>query len=731
MKVGRKIFFLVRYLGLSWLVFRIWYELARRLGWLKRRMPVGTWDDYRVERVVDESGKTVLKDYLGYRRRIQSLFFLRTDQRAEFQRHFEAFDLGDASCVSRARGVQEGTFVFFSIDVLVVGFPPNWHQHVGSGEFTPGEAHWSEVGDFDHGDIKVIWELNRFGFVYDLVRAYWRMGDESFAETFWALLEDWRSKNPPNAGVNWKCGQEVAFRMMAWIFGMHGFLDARCTTDARLRQLLELVACSAARIEANIGYALSQKNNHAVSESAGLWACGVVFPELHGAKGWRDEGKRLFKRCVLDLIYDDGSFTQHSVNYHRVLLHLCLWVCALGESAGDPLDEEVKQRIMSAIDWLDRLVVGNDGEVPNYGANDGALVFALTNCRYDDFRPVVQAASLVLTGEPRFPDGPWNEETLWFGGVERLPKGRGSLSRCVPELQADLGGYYVLRADHGAVFVRCPQEFYHRPGQADLLHVDLWWRGRNIATDAGTFSYNSEGPWDNGLVHTRVHNTVCVEGNDQMEKAGRFMFLPWPKGNLRYRALDRYLGLDYWEGEHFGYSWLERGIIHRRGIARLGQESWVVIDYLSQVHGKGWEVNWLAPDLPHKLKWVGGRLAGVVLELPEGRYAVDWFSLENLPDADCVRADLASTRGWRSRYYNHREPALSFRVQADRGSALVATVFRPCDVIVEHHALGLRLAGNGWEGSVIFGATVQDPELLVSTVQYSEAGKSQELTLVR
>ena len=34
----------------------------------------------------------------------------------------------------------------------------------------------------------------------------------------------------------------------------------------------------------------------------------------------------------------------------------------------------------------------------------------------------------------------------------------------------------------------------------DQLHLDLWWRGLNIAQDAGTYLYNADPPWDNPLV---------------------------------------------------------------------------------------------------------------------------------------------------------------------------------------------------------------------------------------
>ena len=57
--------------------------------------------------------------------------------------------------------------------------------------------------------------------------------------------------------------------------------------------------------------------------------------------------------------------------------------------------------------------------------------------------------------------------------------------------------------------------------------MDLWWRGLNIAQDAGTYLYNADPPWDNSLTTALVHNTVTVNGRDQFTRAGRFLYLDW------------------------------------------------------------------------------------------------------------------------------------------------------------------------------------------------------------
>ncbi len=77
--------------------------------------------------------------------------------------------------------------------------------------------------------------------------------------------------------------------------------------------------------------------------------------------------------------------------------------------------------------------------------------------------------------------------------------------------------------------------YKNRPFQADQLHVDLWQNGQNILMDAGTFSYNASSPWDNSLAGAFVHNTATIDGEDQMTRAGRFLWLDWAQGRTTFQ----------------------------------------------------------------------------------------------------------------------------------------------------------------------------------------------------
>lgn len=546
---------------------------------------------------------------------------------------------------------------------------PNWHLNPFAGDIMDQQRHWSMISDFSNGDIKAVWEINRFSFVYDLVRAYWRTDDEKYAECFWHLVEHWKESNQPQAGVNWKCGQEITIRLMAWLFGLYGFRLAGATTPQRLANMALMCWVSAERIEKNISYALNQRNNHGISEAAGLWTVGLLYPQFPESGRWKQTGYALLDRLGADLIYDDGSFIQHSFNYHRLMLQVYTWAIRLGDLHGIQFSKELRERIGRSCLILYQVQDNISGEVPNYGQNDGALVLPLSNSDYTDFRPAIQAAHYLLTGTRCYPKGPWDEALLWLFGPDAL--GAPELAPECTDLLAEDGGYYTLRSRDSFAFLRCAT-YRDRPGQADMLHVDLWWRGQNIACDAGTYSYNAPDPWNNSLAGTLYHNTVSVDGLSQMEQVGKFLWLPWLQSKFLYHARSKTRRLAYLEAEHNGYSRLNHSVRHRRAVLRIGSDMWVVFDTLNSAGAHQYRLHWLFPDFAHNWQADDCRLN---IHTGGGEFYAHAGSSSKIASPTLVRADTHSPRGWRSLYYHSREPALSLVLAVETDSTIFWTIF--------------------------------------------------------
>ena len=288
-----------------------------------------------------------------------------------------------------------------------------------------------------------------------------------------------------------------------------------------LPNLVELIKTHLFRIAPTIRYAIAQDNNHGTSEAAalfvgGAWLANFGVPE---AKEWAAIGRIWLEDRALRLIGPQGSFSQSSLNYHRLMLDtFCVVELWRQRNSLPTFSNSFYQRLRAATKWLMSLIEPNTGDGPNLGANDGARLLPITNADYRDYRPSVQLASVLFNKSKAYQDGHWNEVLDWLQipiPVERSP---------FPEsLMAEDGGFAMLRSEKVLAMLRYPR-FRFRPSQADVLHVDLWIGAENILRDAGSYSYNTEDRWLNYFSGTASHNTIQFDDRDQMPRHSRFLF---------------------------------------------------------------------------------------------------------------------------------------------------------------------------------------------------------------
>lgn len=502
-----------------------------------------------------------------------------------------------------------------------------------------------------HNDIKFLWEPARFAFTFPLGRAYHLTQDNQYAEAFWKYFEAFTKLNPANLGPHWMNGQEVALRLISLVWAAHVFEAAPAASAERRGLLIQSIYAHASRITPTLVYARSQNNNHLVTEAAALYTAGLFFENSN----WRKLGWKWLNGSFQNQIGGYGEYTQHSTNYHRLMLQTALWINFIKQ---DVFPIKTSQAIGRSAHWLFSLLDSASGLTPNLGANDGALIFPLSASVFEDYRPTVQAAARAFL-RTSLTAGIWDELSIWFGlkATERVtdssvyltdhPRGRDS--------------WAYLRASH----------FKSRLSHIDQLSLDLWWRGLNITQDAGTYLYNAEPPWDNPLVTTRVHNTVTVDGGDQMTRAGRFLVLDWINAYSKNLIETDENILSRVRAYHRGY----RNTKHERTVTVYQNEHWVVEDKLTtrsrSLHV--YRLHWLLPDYEWKIE---NRESGIdlCLKSPNGwiTLSVDSSLISNPssfpPSFSLVRAgqlvygqrDTQPWEGWVSRTYGQKSPALSF-----------------------------------------------------------------------
>lgn len=548
-------------MGWKYFSFRILYELKRKSGLLKRFYPT----DPKSTAYID------LKQWKD----LPVNFFFNAKESLSIEK-YENEDLEKGNLL-----IRKGELLFFNaqrlkhIDWLVN--PDSKHQY-------DIKKHWSEVEDFSvaAGDIKFVWEKSRFSWIYDLIRYDHHYKADSSAYIF-SEIDSWIKANPINQGPNYKCSQEISLRILNWMFVLHYYKNAPSLTEERFQKILHFIYWQLRHVYSNINFSrIAVRNNHAITETLMLYIGGLFFPFFPESQQWKKDGKKWFEEEIAYQIYEDGTYLQFSNNYHRVVIQLCTWAFHLAHLNGDQFNQKTYDRAYRSLSFLYHCQSEKNGQLPNYGANDGALFFKLNNCDYRDYRPQLNALHFYLTGKPLYEKGPWTEDMEWYGQSVFSNKFQ-PLKEKDAISSYPIGGFYILRDKESTTFIRCGNH-KDRPSHADNLHIDIWYKGENILRDAGTYKYNTDQKLVDYFTGSKAHNTVVLGDHHQMKKGPRFIWLNWSQA-LKAEVVETPNSLEF-QGEISAFQQVEKGITHQRSIVKIKNKAeWVIKDIVHHNSG--------------------------------------------------------------------------------------------------------------------------------------------------
>ena len=233
--------------------------------------------------------------------------------------------------------------------------PDEWLIHPATGRRQSADLPWWRVVHLaaGAGDIKDLWEPARFAWAYDLVRAWLLTGDDQYAAFFHSRLRDFVASSPPFRGPHWSCGQETSIRAAALLYAEANLADAPSSTSDAMSRLVAVLAASGERVADAIGYAVSQRNNHGLSEAVGLVLLGSRLEGRHPEAGeWLERGHRLVDRLVCEQFAVDGWYIQHSFTYHRLALDQLVLAERVLRSTGRRLSPAARARLRAACSLL-------------------------------------------------------------------------------------------------------------------------------------------------------------------------------------------------------------------------------------------------------------------------------------------------------------------------------------------------------------------------------------------
>lgn len=513
--------------------------------------------------------------------------------------------------------------IFGWIDIDVTTLPHWQHSALSGKSLEHNTKHWSDISDFDSGigDIKGVWETSRFSWAIFFVQQYITQKEPSSLNSLNQWIQDWSLHNPANQGVNWKCAQETSLRILH-LAACALLLEQKKPS----KNLSRFITQHLQRIFPTLGYAKAQDNNHGTSEAAALFIGGSWLLQADEnsieAKKWQSYGRRYLSERVNKLIMPDGSFSQYSATYHRLMLDTLNLVELYRVFLALPVfSESYIHRVRQAAFWLRVITDEQTGDAPNLGANDGAHILNYANVAYRDFRPTVELAYQLFNDCAVFSD-------MGSASVVKMFNLQGKPAELLESsIKFADGGYGILRNEHSLCLLRAPI-YRFRPGQADCLHLDFWHDGVNILRDAGSYSYNTEQKWLSYFSGVEGHNTVQFDQRQPMPKVSRFLYGKWPKYRY-FEVQSQKMQVEY-------VDW--KNAIHSRDVELLDKQL-IIKDTLS------------GPFAQACLRW---RLADLAWQVQGQSLLADDMQLSISSSESLISFTLA--QGNESRYYGQKTP---------------------------------------------------------------------------
>ena len=485
--------------------------------------------------------------------------------------------------LAQATALLEDRFALFGKPISLSN-PIQWQHDPLSGKAWPNQF-WADIDTRDGetiAGVKWVWELNRHHQWVTLGKAYYLTQDERFAAALCHQWASWMAANPVGWGVNWTSPLEMALRIINWSWALAYIRPSAALTAPLFADILQGVTTQANHIERYLS-AYSSANNHLIGEAAGLAMAGLAFPWLPDAARWHERGLQIMATELSPQILPDGVPAEQAVHYLLFVLDFNLVVWQLAALNGVRVPSLWHEKLEAACDFLMH-VMDNHGEVPHIGDSDDAWVV-----RLDDRPEANNFRSLLATGAAIFgradfkaAAGKWDEKSQWllddegFDAFQALPNHQTEIGSKV----FAQGGYTAMRAA-GRVLV-----FDHGPlgflataahGHADALSLTLSVDGQPLLIDPGTFAYQEGGAWRTYLRSTAAHNTVLVNGTDQSEMQGTFLW-----GRKAHAKLVQWHSTPEFDravGEHDGYA--TQGVTHQRTVIFDKPDFIYVIDRLT------------------------------------------------------------------------------------------------------------------------------------------------------
>lgn len=497
--------------------------------------------------------------------------------------------------------IAAGRLDVFALSDFDVGSPPRWNRDPKTGVDAP--RLFGKTLDYRDsrtvGDIKYLWEINRHSHLVTLAQAYALSGDAKYLEVIREHLESWFTACPYPMGPNWSSALEAALRLINWSATWQLIGGAKSPLfdgeGAHLRQnWLESVYRHGQFIH-NFFSLYSSANNHLIGEAAGLFVASNTWPHWPLAVEWRKTAKRILEREVPLQNSIDGVNLEQAVSYQRFVLDLLLAALLAGKANRQWFSARFEQRFEAMLEYL-ASIMDAGGNVPMIGDADDARVLGLGLSDGHTYKSLLATGAVLFQrGDFKLKAGALDDKTRWLIGEEAdrlFANEQMEECRLPVRLSFPYGGYYILGCDFEStaeirMIVDAGPLGYQTiaaHGHADALSFTLSVGGLEFLIDPGTYAFHTQGPWRQYFRGTAAHNTICMDGLDQSQPGGNFLWLK--KANAGCKLWSSAPDKDVFEGWQDGYLRLSDPVMHRRRITLHKGTRRIVIEDTLEMKGE-------------------------------------------------------------------------------------------------------------------------------------------------
>jgi hypothetical protein len=468
---------------------------------------------------------------------------------------------------------------------LITDEIPNWHyDYFYSYEFDKKIFYKSIRIPIGKGDIKTPWEISRVQhLVYNEIN-YQITNKDEYAHLFNNLIVNWINNNPPLYGVNWSCTMDVAIRATNMIVGYLYLKNSKILIDDFKKKFLNSLCYHAYFIKSNLEYSYKVNANHYLSDIAGLlFIC--FFIQTQKTKSWLHFNiKELTNECN-NQVDEDGTDFEASTCYHRLCLELLFYPYLLITKNKNNFsllqDYEDKlavysKKLFNIFDATYYLLKPN-GAMPQIGDNDSGQYIKIYPRKILDMRYLLSLGSVFYNNSKwKIKEFFKNEEDiaeiLILYGEKGKEKWECMNWSSVKEINSHAfkdSGWYIMRKELNYCIISCGpngQRNVGGHGHNDKLSFELFLQGKEIIVDPGTYIYTPEPEMRNLFRSTKYHNTVTIDNKEQNRFIDGQFFKMHNDSKAKCITWEVTDNIDYFTGEHYGYTRLEDPVVHRREI---------------------------------------------------------------------------------------------------------------------------------------------------------------------